>query len=99
MSLVMVCLGIAVGYAGNLAIPQQAVFLLIAGITLALVAFVVLAIRDKDGWDSVLDTLVLDVGAMTFITPKTLSAFWVIVFLCLAVIAFLANDDDSKGHR
>ena len=41
----MVCLGIAVGYAGILAIPLQAVLLLIAGITLALVAFVVLAIR------------------------------------------------------
>jgi len=85
-SSVMFCLGIALGYAGNLAIPQQSVLVLIAGITLALAALVVLAVRHKDGWDHVLDMLVLDVGVMAFITPKTLSALWVIVFLCLAVI-------------
>lgn len=87
----MFCLGIALGYAGNLVIPQQSVLILIAGITLAVAALVVLAIRHKDGWDHVLDMLVLDVGVTAFITPKTLSAPWVIVFLCLAVILSIAD--------
>jgi hypothetical protein len=85
-SSVMFCLGIALGYAGNLAIPQQSVLIMIVGITTALILLAVLALLHKDHWDNVLDMLALDVGVAAFITPKTLSALWVIIFLSLAVI-------------
>jgi hypothetical protein len=87
----MFCLGIALGYAGNLPIPEQSVLLMVAGITLALAALVVLAILHKDSWDHVLEVLALDVGVTAFITSKTLSAFWVLVFLSLAVILSIAD--------
>ena len=87
----MLCLGIALGYAGNLTIPQQSAIFLIVGITSVLGLVVVLARHGKYEWDDVLEVFALDLGVAAFITSRTLSAVWVIVFLCLATLfAFLS---------
>jgi hypothetical protein len=82
----MLCLGIGLGYASNLAIPQQSMLIMIVGITIAVCALAFFA-----EWNNFLDMLALDVGVVGFTTPRTLSALWVVVFLSLAVILSIAE--------
>ena len=93
-------LGLAIGYAGNIGVPQQNLLALSVGLLFfALVYFVLARFGDRN-YDAGIQTLLLSVGAIAIGTSKLLSALFVIVFLVLGFVMIVAAgvlDPSVKG--
>lgn len=77
--------GVAIGYAGNLGVPQQNLVVLAFGLLGC--AIIYFCIKDSD---SGLQTLLLSVGAIAILTSKFLSAVFTLVFLIMGILLMAA---------
>jgi hypothetical protein len=87
-------LGLAIGYAANLAGVNWVV--LLTGISACLVVLVLKNLiefftKKKTSWEDAFNLLVLLIGVLPMVTDKMLSAIWALVFLLLAVVCMFGS--------
>ena len=86
MSLGLVALGIAVGYASNLGMPVEKVLMIAVVLSIGAIFFALIG-----AWNSVLGILVLGVAAVTLMTGTALSATFAIVFAVLGASVIIVS--------
>ena len=83
-------LGFAIGYAGNIGVPQQNLEALGVGLFVCALAYFVLAYFGTKNYDASLQTLFLSIGAITIVTSRFLSALFTIVFIVIGFFLIVA---------
>ncbi len=94
----LMAFGIAIGYASGI-LPEQNLWALTIGLSGCAVAYFVFAYRQKlaASWNSALQTLALVLAALAPLTPKSLSAVWVIVFIVIGCVGTILSLSGSAG--
>lgn len=82
--------GIAIGYAGNIGVPQSNLQALGVGLFVCALAYFVTARFGDKNYDAGIQTLFLAVGTIAIGTSKFLSAMFTMVFLILGAFLIVA---------
>jgi hypothetical protein len=82
--------GIAIGYAGNIGVPQLNLQVLGVGLLVCALAYFVAARSGDKNYDACIQTLFLSVGAIAIGTSKFLSAVFTMLFIMLGAFLIVA---------